>query len=44
MGQRYRGMEDQKSWPILALDQDFTKEGGLKPQAEKQKCLNWEKC
>ena len=37
MGHSYRRMEDQKPWPDLALNQDFTKGRGLKPKVEKGK-------
>ena len=31
-------MEDQKQWPILALNQDFAKEGrGFEPKTKKYK-------
>ena len=33
MGQRYRRMEDQKPWPGLALNREFSKGRGLKPKA-----------
>ena len=32
MGQRYRRMEDQKPWPGLALNREFSKGRGLKPK------------
>ena len=30
VGQRYRRMEDQKPWPGLALNREFSKRRGLK--------------
>ena len=32
VGQRYRRMEDQKPWPVLALKGEFSKGRGLKPK------------
>ena len=32
MGQRYRRTKDQKLWPSLAFDQDFTEGRLLKPK------------
>ena len=32
VGQRYRRMEDQKPWPGLALNREFSKGRGLKPK------------
>ena len=32
VGQRYRRMEDQKPWPGLALNREFSKGKGLKPK------------
>ena len=32
MGQRYRRIEDQKAWPGLALNREFSKGRGLKPK------------
>ena len=40
----YRRMEDQKPWPGLARNQDFSKRRGLKPKVKKRKCLNWKTC
>ena len=36
MGQRYRRMEDQKSWPGLALNQEFSKGRGFKPKVKNE--------
>ena len=35
MGQRYRRMEDKKSWPDLALKQNFAKGRGLESKVKK---------
>ena len=32
VGQRYRRMEDQKPWPGLAINREFSKGRGLKPK------------
>ena len=32
-GHKYRGVEDQEPWPILALNWDFDKGKGLKPKS-----------
>ena len=37
MRQRYCRVKNQKPWPGLALNQDFAKEGGLKPKAKMSK-------
>ena len=37
MVQRYRRMEDQKSWPSLVLDQEFSKGRGRLNQKLKMK-------
>ena len=34
MGQRYRRMEDQKPWPGLALNEEFSKGRALKPKVK----------
>ena len=36
VGQRYRRMEDQKPWPGLALNQEFSKGRGLKPKVKNE--------
>ena len=35
-GQGYPKMEDQKPWPGLALNQKFSREGGLKPKLKNE--------
>ena len=35
MGQRYRRMYDQKPWPGLALNEEFSKRRALKPKVMK---------
>ena len=37
MGQRYRGMEDQKPWHGLAREQNFVKGRGLEPKVKMSK-------
>ena len=41
MGQRYRGIEDQKPGSGLSLNQDFAKGRGLESKVKKRKNLNW---
>ena len=36
VGQRYRRMEDQKPWLVLALNQDFAKRRVLKPSQKSE--------
>ena len=36
MGQRYRGMEDQKSRPNLTVTQALAEKRGLKPKAKSE--------
>ena len=37
VGQRYRRMYDQKPWPCLALNEEFSKGRALKPKVKNVK-------
>ena len=39
MGQRYRRMYDQKPWPGLALNEEFSKGRALKPKVKNENML-----
>ena len=39
VGERYRRMEDQKPWPGLALNREFSKGRGLKPKVTNENIL-----
>ena len=39
VGQRYRRMEDQKPWPGLALNREFSKGSGHKPKVTNENII-----